>query len=182
MAFKIPLIAKKVRLSNIEDLFTIIAAASILFIMLISVANVIGRYLFDYPVPGTVEIAAVLLTLIIFLSISGVQRSEGHIGMDTLYELVKKRKTSCYHALKTFHFSISFLIIGFIGCYFIPSMLESIEIHEWTNGPLFIPLWPFKLSIFFGCALMCVRLFLQIIHHSRSALGHKAEESKELEK
>ena len=87
MTLRIPLIGKKIRLSTIENLFTIFASASILFIMLISVSNVIGRYLFNFPVPGTVEIATMLLVLIIFLSISGVQRSEGHIGMDTLLEL-----------------------------------------------------------------------------------------------
>ncbi|MFC1867067.1 TRAP transporter small permease [Thermodesulfobacteriota bacterium] len=179
MTLKIPLIGKKIRLSTIEDLFTIIAAASILFIMLISVANVFGRYLFNYPVPGTVEIAAVLLVFIIFLGISGVQRSEDHIGMDTLLDLVKKKKSSYYHALQAFHFFISFLILGLIGCYFIPSMMESVEMHEWTNGPLFIPIWPFKLSIIIGCTLMCIRLFLQIIQHLRVALGNTTGQNKD---
>jgi len=171
MTLKIPLIGKKIRLSTIEDVFTIIASASILFIMLISVSNVIGRYLFNFPVPGTVEIATMLLVLIIFLSISGVQRSDGHIGMDTLLELAKRKKPSCYHALQAFHFFISFLILGFIGYYFFPSALESKKMHEWTEGPLFIPMWPFKLCIVIGCALICVRLILQISRHVKAAVG-----------
>lgn len=181
MIMKVPLIRKKVRLSTIEDVFTIIASASILFIMLISVSNVIGRYLFNFPVPGTVEIAAMLLVLIIFLSISGVQRSEGHIGMDTLLELAKRKKPSYYHALQAFHFFISFLILGLVGTYFFPAALESRKMHEWTEGPLFIPMWPFKLCIVIGCTLICVRLFLQIIQHLRAALGHTTGQNKDQE-
>lgn len=98
--------------------------------------------------------------------------------MDTFLELLRRKKKVHYHRLQAFHAAVFFLMMGIIGYYFFPDMLESLKMHEWTEGPLYIPKWPFKLCIVVGCALICVRLIFQTIQHSKASLGpHQEKES-----
>ena len=169
---------KGLKFANVENTFSIIAAAAIAFILAITTANVIGRYLFNKPVPGTIEIAKIVIVLIIFLSTSMVQRMRLHIGMDTLLEVFKRKKLSVYYGIQIFNFIVFFGVMAIVGIYFVPSLMDSLGINEKTTGPLFIVVWPFKVAIIIGCGLICIRLLTQIYEHFKYLLGKSAPEAK----
>ncbi|MFC1945587.1 TRAP transporter small permease [Chloroflexota bacterium] len=164
---KIPVMLKKMRLSTIEDLFTWVGALSILTIVAMSTSNVFGRYLFNSPVPGTVEVARMVLMIIMIFSVSSAQRFDLHISMDMLPEVLKRKTPNFYHGLMVFHLIIFLVIMGIIAYFFIPAAMESKAIFEKTDGPLFLPFWPFLLGVTAGCSLLCIRLVVQIYGHIR---------------
>ena len=153
---------RRFRLQSVEDAFTLVSSFAILFILFMTTANVIGRYLFKLPVLGSIEIAAVLLVFIAYLNISAVQRFNLHIGLDGLLELTKRRFPAVYKGLQLFNLSLFLVLMGLVIVYFIPFMLESIKLFLTTRGPLFLPWWPFQLIITLGCFLVCFRLGINI--------------------
>lgn len=159
---------KRAGFSAIEDVFLFISAATIFIIMLLDSANVIGRYLFNYPVKGTIEIAGLGLVLIIFFSISSVHRTGQHIGMDTVLDLLRRKKPAFYHGLQSFNALLFLIVVALIGYFLFPAALESRVMHQQTEGPLYVMVWPFKLCIVVGCAIICVRSVILLIRHLRA--------------
>lgn len=60
-------------------------AGVILFaIMVVTVIDVVGRYVFDAPLPGAFEITQFLMAGLIYGALPSVSRQEGHITIDLL--------------------------------------------------------------------------------------------------
>ncbi len=75
-----------IRLTNKVGLF-------ILFMMmLLTVADVIGRYFFNFPIAGTFELTEVMLSLLVFFSIAYTQIHKGHIALISLLHGYHQRK------------------------------------------------------------------------------------------
>jgi TRAP-type C4-dicarboxylate transport system permease small subunit len=59
------------------------AAAVLLFgLMLITTADVIGRYIFNWPLRGAFEITELLLLALIFAGLPLVSRADEHVTLD----------------------------------------------------------------------------------------------------
>lgn len=60
-------------------------------LMLMIVANVVGRWLFNVPVQGSVELTEVAMVGIVFMGLAYAQVNEDHIRVDLLYEQLGDR-------------------------------------------------------------------------------------------
>ena len=61
-----------------------LAGLFLFFIMLVSVVDVIGRELFNAPLPGGSEITEVLMAALIYAGLPSVCRQESHVTIDLL--------------------------------------------------------------------------------------------------
>ncbi len=60
-----------------------IAASVLLFgMMLLTFADVVGRYLFNRPIPGSFEVTELLLLVLIFAGLPLVSHADEHVTMD----------------------------------------------------------------------------------------------------
>lgn len=67
-------------------------AAGLLFaMMLVTFIDVIGRYLFDSPVPGGFEVTELMLAALIFLGLPLVTASDGHVTVDLFDSIIPSR-------------------------------------------------------------------------------------------
>ncbi|MCC5858845.1 MAG: TRAP transporter small permease [Ectothiorhodospiraceae bacterium] len=58
-------------------------AGSVLFaLMLLTTGDVLGRFLFNMPIVGTVELTQLMLAALVFLALPVVSWREGHIAVD----------------------------------------------------------------------------------------------------
>jgi TRAP-type C4-dicarboxylate transport system permease small subunit len=63
------------------------AAAGVLVVLtMITVANILGRALFNRPVPGTIELTEMLMVLIVYMGFGYAEHQGDHISVDLLYE------------------------------------------------------------------------------------------------
>ncbi len=69
----------------------LISSVATFLMMLVVVANIVGRYLFNRPLTGTLEFTESLLVIIIFLSIALTQYDGGHIRVNILTRRLPKR-------------------------------------------------------------------------------------------
>lgn len=68
-----------------------VSTGLLLVMLLLGTADVLGRYLFDHPISGTIEIYEILLPGIVLLSWAHVQREKAHISVDIIYERLPPR-------------------------------------------------------------------------------------------
>ena len=63
-----------------------VSTGLLLVMLLLGTADVCGRYLFNHPISGTIEIFEILLPGIVLLSWAFIQREKSHITVDVIYE------------------------------------------------------------------------------------------------
>ena len=63
----------------------------IMIMVLLVVVHVIGRYLFDYPVPGQIELTCFMMVMSVFLMAGYTQLQKGHIAVDMFFEKYSKK-------------------------------------------------------------------------------------------
>ncbi|MBH8581355.1 TRAP transporter small permease [Bisbaumannia pacifica] len=61
-----------------------VAGATLFALMLLTTADVTGRYFFNHPILGTVELTQLMLAAVVFLSLPVVCWREAHISVDLL--------------------------------------------------------------------------------------------------
>ncbi len=66
------------------------AALMMFCMMLVTFFDVIGRYIFNSPIPGGFEITELLLASIIFLGLPMVTADNGHVNVDLLDSVIPK--------------------------------------------------------------------------------------------
>lgn len=66
----------------ISNILVHVGMGMLLVMMLLGFADVFGRYLFNKPIVGTLEIFEILLPGIVLFSLAYAQRSKAHIAVD----------------------------------------------------------------------------------------------------
>ena len=61
-----------------------IGACSLIPLMILTTLDVIGRDVFNYPVPGTVELSQYLLVTFVLMGLAYTQQAKGHVPVSVL--------------------------------------------------------------------------------------------------
>jgi TRAP-type C4-dicarboxylate transport system permease small subunit len=156
--------------------FGLISAVSTFVMMLLVVANVIGRYLFNKPLTGTLEFTESLLVLIIFLSVALTQYDGGHIRVN----LISRRLPKAWARVLT----VIAMLCGatfFIWCTYAAWIFaaQSYSFGEQEWGEVVFPLWPMKFVVFFGIALLAIQFLLDAIAETMMPIAADDERAME---
>lgn len=148
----------------VESALLLAGGILILGIMLVAVANILGRKLFDLPVPGFVDWMEQAVPIIAFAGIAGCQRIGQHIRMDILVSRLRGRALWLFELLSSILMLL--LVLGLLW----GSWMHFDRSFDW-NSPLWsrdstidinLPIWPVKLFVPVMLGLLAVRLSLQI--------------------
>ena len=154
-----------------EKLLNLVAALVIMGLMFLGVFQVIGRKVFNFPVPGYVDLVEFAMVVFAFLAISYCQKLGGHIRMELIIGRFQGRM-------------LWFLeIIGVLIAVFIIAVLLFYSFQHfqraWTIGDssidLEIPIWPSKLIVPFAFAMLLGRYGIQLAGYIRLLLHPDAK-------
>ena len=149
--------------SPIESWLNFVGAALICFMMLFTMSEIIGRYLFNRPVKGHVEIVEMVMAGVVFLGLAFTEKVGGHVRMELF--VVRVLKGQARVIAESFTLLLALFIFVIITVYSMDaSLLYSIKMGD-TTPTLFWPVWPAKLCIPVGSFFLCVRLVIEIIQH-----------------
>lgn len=140
--------------------FGYVAEVAIFVIMLLVVANVIGRYLFNTPVPGSLEFTECLLVVVIFLSVALTQYDGGHIRVNLVTRRLPKWAARVLSVLSMLCGCAFFTWCSYAAWIY---AFQSYSFGEREWGEVVFPLWPFKFVVFFGIALLALQFLLDAI-------------------
>ncbi|MCG8547432.1 MAG: TRAP transporter small permease [Alphaproteobacteria bacterium] len=144
---------------KVESFFNYIAGIVIFMVMIFGVVQVVGRTVFNQPVPSYVDVIEIMMTVFCFLGISYCQKLGGHVRMEII---LKRFKGRTFWALEVFGTVVAMLIIGVLLYYSFTHFQRAFLLGDSTIDGDFV-LWPSKLLVPVAFGLLSIRLTLNLI-------------------
>ena len=146
-------------------MYLIIVAVTIM--MLITVADVSGRYLFSSPIQGTVELVRILLAVTACCSIAYAQFMKRHIRLDFIFERLSSKRGLVIDGITLL---LAVVVMSFVtyGCIDV-AITQTIE-GEYEMGLVNFPIWPGRIVIALSFVLLTIQFALHMVESFRLAL------------
>ena len=140
---------------------TVVAAISLLMMMLQTVVDVLLNNLIGAPIEGNLEIiSAYHMVLVVFLPLAYVELKHEHISSDIVVGLMPSRWR---RAIYVFGALISCLFFAVLAWQTWLDALSSYQIKEVIMGSVYVEIWPSKFSLPIGFAAIFLVLVLHIL-------------------
>ena len=147
-------------INRLSKIMALVAALCLAAMMLLTVADVAGRYFFKLPVTGAWEIISLLLVCSATWGLAYCQVEKGHISVNVLLQNFSPR-------LKSFVLCIAYLagLIGFSALTFRAVQLAIRYMYEkgHTTDILHVPYFPFLLAMAVGTGVTALVLLVDLI-------------------
>ncbi len=159
------------RLFKIESGLNLVAGIVVFMLMLLAVAQIFGRKLFNVPVPGFIDWVEQAMAVFAFLGIAYCQRVGGHIRMDILVGRLRGRILW----LSEFVSTIVMILLS-------TALTWGSWLHfkrAWDLGDssidIALPVWPAKLMVPVALTLLTLRFILQAWGYLRAFKNDEAQ-------
>jgi TRAP-type C4-dicarboxylate transport system permease small subunit len=152
---------------------TYLTWASLLFITLVTTIDVSGRFFFDRPLPGAVEMSQLLMPWIVFPALAFTLLRDEHVKVTLISDHFPKKIHMYLDALL---YLIGAAFFAAVTVYGVMHFWESFRIDEYMMAPIYLPWWASKFALPFGTLFFAVAYFLRFIllfqkKDVKSALG-----------
>lgn len=134
----------------------------ILAIVLLVVADVSGRYLFNSPIKGSLELSGVMLGIVAFLCFSYALIKRSHIRMTLLLDRLPTRLQVIAEIVAGVAGLTFFVVLDWGG---IEQFWTSFVIRELMPATITIPYWIPKMVLPIGVSLMIIQWMIYVVHH-----------------
>ncbi len=152
-------------MSKLEKVLDTISNFLIAAIVLLVTCDIGGRYLFNRPIQGTLELVEFIMVGVVFLGLSHSQAKGANIRVTLLVERTKGRTRLFLNLMGLFlGFCVLCLIVWRGGV----AALEAWRGNYVTMGIQPLPEWPAKSLIPVGALIASVRIVLDIWSELRS--------------
>ena len=150
---------KKV-MDKVNLVLAAICGALVFFYMFLVAANITGRYIFNKPIDGTLEIGQLVLASVIFFSLAYTQEEDAHIRVTAVLKTLPQRWQN--------RFESAILVIGFLTMILMswrafPFAMESLRMRE-VHMSVDIPIWPTKFIFFIGWCVLGLQFLLEFLN------------------
>ncbi|MFV0473794.1 MAG: TRAP transporter small permease subunit [Pikeienuella sp.] len=157
-------------LFRLESAFTLAGGVVIMSLMLLAVAQIFGRKLFNMPVPGFIDWVEQAMAVFAFLGVAYCQRLGGHIRMDILIGRLRGRALWTAEMISTL-VMLSLVLALIVGSWrhFARSFdFASPWFSRDSSIDIALPLWPAKLLVPLALSLLALRFALQLWGYARA--------------
>jgi TRAP-type C4-dicarboxylate transport system permease small subunit len=145
---------------GVENILSAIGVVMFFVLMLLGAGDVIGRYLFNRPIMGTLEISQVLMAGMVLLAWAYTQAKKAHVRVEIVFSRYPPR------AQAIIEFVILFISLALFSL--ITWRATTIAWSDWQLkriiDTILIPLAPFKLFVSLGAFVICLEFIIQMVH------------------
>ena len=152
----------------------ITASIFIFFMICTIVPDSIGRFFFNKPLHGTLELNMLLMSAIVFLSLAWTQAQRGHVRVEILLSRASPALRSILNILCWLIAFGLFLAISVGGA---EEAVYSTQMGENLWGVKKFPVWPGKIIAAFGSGLLCIQLLIDIGTEVKKLLSYSVEKN-----
>jgi len=153
---------------HIEDWLNLTSVFIIMFLMFFATTEIVGRYLFNSPVPGHVEIVELIMAGVVFFGIAYTERVGGHVRMELFVTRVLKGRG--YHIAEAITAALSLFVYILILIYTFKASVFAFQMGD-NTAYLYWPTWPSKFAVPLGSFFLCIRFLIEIIQHLAQAVS-----------
>lgn len=142
-----------------ENVLSVIAALTLLALMFLGSIDVVGRYLFNRPITGALEMSSIMMGGMVFLAWAYTMAKRAHITVDIFFAMYPSR----LRATLTF----IMMLISVVLFALVVWQSTAIAISDWQSGKLvkiiLIPIAPFKLLVPLGALFLGLECLIQMV-------------------
>lgn len=147
-------------ISKINLMLALVCGALVFLYMFLVGANITGRYLFNNPIDGTLEIGQLVLASVIFFSLGYAQMEDAHIRVIAVLKCLPHKWQERF---ETAILALGFLIMILMAWRAFPFAIESFRMRE-VHMSVDVPIWPTKFIFFIGWSLLGLQFLLEFIN------------------
>lgn len=144
---------------RLEIIFLRLSQVALVIMMLLTTADAISRYVFKQSIVGAYEMTELyLMVAAVFLSMSFVQKIDGHIRLDILFD---RFPTRVQNGLNAVFYIVTAALFFFIG---LKGFTMTVEAFQYlAAGLINLPLWLSYIWIPIGSFLLVIRLLFTAV-------------------
>lgn len=138
--------------------------------MLHVVIDVASKYLFNTPVPGTIEIvSAYYMVGILFLPLGEVARRRDHIYVELFTQRLSPRTRSLMDGVIALAGAAAMALVAWLSA--LEAIAKTMRREKWETAASLITIWPSRWLLPIGAGIMAVYMIVEAIRHLRSRPG-----------
>ena len=146
-------------LSPVSAMLSKIGSGVLVLMVLITVADVIGRKLFNLPVKGAYELGEMLLVVVVFLNLPNTEMQEGNVTIDILFVMFGQKTQRIVESLMY----VLFLVMSILFTWQLFVLATEEASGGFTSTILNIPTSPVIYIGSFGCGILTFVVFARLI-------------------
>lgn len=146
------------KLPIVEALATV-ASAVLAGMMFLMAADVLGRYLFNAPIPGGLELVEFMMAILVPFGVAYCALHRGHVAVDMIVERFPRTLRQAVDTLTTL---ASIVFIGILCWQNILNVIDSFD-SKMTSAVLKLPSYPFVVPVALGMGLFACILIVHLL-------------------
>ena len=159
------------RLSKLENAIALLAGGCVALMMILGIAQVLGRQVLDLPVPGYIDLVELGMSTVAFLAVAYCQRLGGHVRMELVLAHLPLRLRFILEAVGT---ALALGLVLVLTVYGYDHAMRAFDLGD-SSIDADLPVWPSKLLVPFAFSLLSLRLTLQLAGFLRLVLNPALE-------
>jgi TRAP-type C4-dicarboxylate transport system permease small subunit len=145
----------KKRIHRVNRFIAGVGACFLIPLMIITAGDVVGRDVFNHPIPGTVELSQCMLAVLILLGLAYTQQVKAHVGVSVVTSRLP-------HPAQLILRVVATLLCLFISCILVwQGWVIGIE-EKTVSDMLRVPQYPFRLLVAVGAFLTGLELVIDL--------------------
>ena len=159
-------------LTSLENFALWVSCIALLAMGAIVSVSVVGRVLFNSPVPDDLLVVGLLMVCVILLPLAYIERQDGHIVVTVISGLMPLKFQHFLSAIGKVLFG---LFLGTMGVMIALKVPEEFSQELYYDGQLEVATWPMKIVFAFGVMVFLVRLMVRAWGSLLIAFGVRPE-------
>ncbi len=138
----------------------LLSAFCVLILMVLVIADIFGRYLFNSPVPMTYEVGSFLMVFVVFLGLAYTQRMGAHIRVEFFTLRLPARVRAVLDVVASGLGLLLYTIIVYQSTIW---AWKSWQVGDYVSGLINIPRWPSQFMVPLGAALLSLQFLADVM-------------------
>lgn len=156
---------------RIEKLTALLSGFGVFALMMIGVAQVLGRKILNWPIYGYIDLVEIMMSFLVFMGLAYTERLGGHIRMEIIVTFLSKRLMWLFEVVGVI---VGLFVSGVLTYYTFTHALRSYASGDSTMDAQ-IALWPSKLIVSVSLGLLFLRLLVELWGYARLLASPDAE-------
>ena len=150
-------------------ILTGVAVGLLVPMMFLVTGDVIGRYVFNSPIPAVFEINShFLMVMVVFFPLAYVHHKKEHVFVTLFTDRLPPVGKAFLEGISAM---LGFVLYGLIGWYGLHRAIQSTRLLEFIPGIVDVPVWISKWIIPIGCLAFCLELLRDVFHQLKIVFG-----------
>jgi len=141
-----------------------LGAAFLILMTFATGMDVVGRYFFNWPLPGGLDITVNLLTLVAGCGIAACTFAEDHINVDSLYSILPP---FWQRLMRLLGYLFEFFVYAVLFWQGLKAVYHSITPFFEVSISMPLPVFPFRLALAVAFLLSLIAVVCSLVRHFR---------------